>query len=499
MPELLAPPTLETIDLDGNRTPWALGSSQISEAFALTLVQQTFNFYETWRAQNCDQRWRLNEYLYYGAVPLRTWEGSTVPRSNLPVAMSQNQVEGAHARLSSALLNSEEILNVTPGHGVSTKDARAIRDRLNYLIDNDLDDFGWNGRIVLRECLRDFLIYGNNFAIVEWDDERHQAVFQRLDPRDVYVDPSCPGPRIDSARNVQIRKLMSVDEVDAMRSIEGMNIPSRSILNWLAQNREVVVGDQSKTVQEGARGYRYNPLADDFLPDPSKRYIEVLIHQQKGGQREIWTLNRRWVALNIPGPYGCMRVVSAPCQPVPNRFYAQSYVDLVDPLQQASTALLNRYMDETALALNPPKAAKRGMVRTPSSLRWRPGAVMETDEPQKDMVVFQPQGVMQNVWGMLQYLETQAEMRVGSNSLSASGMPKPGNANRTRGGMQMQMQAPAERLGAIAANFEEYFFVPLLYKLLRVEKLHAEGPVYAKGTNTASKAMGLMNEMENAR
>ncbi len=478
MPEELYPNPIPQVDLDGPDTPWFFGPEAMGNDAAVQLVSQTFDRLQQHRSQNADQRWRLNEWLYYGYVPPRTWDGTTIPRSSLPVQISYAQVESAHAKLCAALLSNEEILGVTPEALTTPDEAGQIKDRLNYILDHDIDDFGWNARLELKLCIRDMLIYGNCFGLVEWDENRKQATVLRVDPRDVYMDPGCSSPYIERSRNHLLRKLLTVDELDAMRDIPGINVPPRPILNYLAQNRDTLYSDSTKSVQEMARGYRYAPVADDWLPLPASRFIEVLIYQ--GGGREIWTLNRKWAMINIVSPYDCYRTVSAPCSPVPNRFYAQSFVDILDPIQQASQALLNRHMDEMALALSPPRATKRGVIRTPSSMSWRPGLVNEYDNPKDDVVVFQPQGITQSVFQDLGYLQGQAEMITGQNSLSSSGTPRPGNANRTKGGMAMQLQAPAERLGAIAANFEEFFLVPMLYKMLRVEKVHAEGDVYAK-------------------
>lgn len=486
MPQEKMPPLERPVDLDAPWTPFRMSSDGVSDDYALTLVKNTFDKYEPWRSQNCDQRWRLNEWLYYGYVPPRVWEGSTVPRSSLPVNLSYAQVESAHAKLNGALLMNDEILNVTPEGDTTPDEARQIRDRLVYLLDHNIDDFGWTARLELSLILRDILIYGNGFGLVEYDYDRSQSTIIRVDPRDVYVDSACTSPYIERARSHIIRKLMTVDDVDAMRGIEGVNVPSRDVLNWLAKNRDVVQADTTKRFQEAARGMRFYPGYDEDSPLPSERYIEVLIYQGKG--REIWTLNRRMVMINMKAPYGCTRTVSAPCSPVPNRFYAQSFVDILDWAQQASTGLLNRHLDEMALALNPPRAVKRGVIRTPSSMTWRPGLVNEYENPKEDQVVSQVQNVTESVWQSLNFFEQYSEKLTGQNSLSSSGLPRPGNANRTRGGMQMQLQAPAERLGAIAANIENFMLVPMMYKMLIVEKTHAEGDVYGRKSDADGRA-----------
>src|SRR6185369_8530165 len=105
----------------------------------------------------------------------------------------------------------------------------------------------------------------------------------------------------------------------------------------------------------------------------------------------------------------------------------------------------------------------------PSQSVWRPGLEQQYNDPKKDMVVFQPQGITQNVFQTMGFLQQQAEVMTGQNSLSSSGMPGSSNANRTRGGMQMQLQAPTDRLAEIAWNYENYFLAPALSKMLKIE------------------------------
>lgn len=475
MPELTPPPAPPSIDIDATSTPYRGLDDSFSRDYALKLVDDTFFRLESWRTQNCDDRWRLNEWLYYGYVPPRTWEGTSIPRSSLPVQVAFEVVEGAHANIVSAVLQSDEVFGVSPERGTSAKTAQRIRDRLTYVLDHNLDDYGWTARMECKLVLRDGLIYGNGFGLIDWDPARYQGVIQRLDARDVYVDPATPSPYLDAARVVQIRKLLTISEVEAMRSIEGARVPSREMLNWFAKNRKSVSADWSKSAQESSRGVRYMPGAsgDDMLPYPADQYIEIVIHMERNG-REVWTINRDWVLFDI-NPYGCRRLVSFPCFPVPNRFYAQSLVDLVDPIQQTKQALWNRRLDLMNLATNPPRAAKRGVTRTPTSLAWFPGAVKEYDNPKDDLIVFEPQNTMDQVHQELAALDLLAERVVGLSSMASSGIPRPSNANRTAGGIAAQLQGSNARLGQIASNFEDYFLVPALYKLLKIETAHTSG------------------------
>lgn len=479
MPQTELPPTQPTVQLDAPGSPFKLAGDPISDAWACEIVESTLQQFEMWRVNNCDARWRLNEWLYYGYVPRRVWEGSSIPRANYPVQIAFDMVESAKARLRQEVLN-PDAFDVSPSGTTTPTAAQQIKGRLDYILDNNNDDYGWSAKMELSETLKDMLIYGVCFALVEWDYERKQGTVCRVDPRDVYVDPYCPGPYIEKARGSIIKKSMTLNDIDAMRDYEDFKIPSKEVLLYFAKQRCLLMGDREKADQEAARGVRYLPTGDDYLSLPASQLIDLFIYQGQG--REIWTIGRgrdRNVCIyNKTLPYGCSRLVSAPCFPVPNRFYAQSYVDIIDPMQNVMTGLLNRHLDEVNLALCPPRVEKQGRIRTPNSGQFRPGLTLLADDPSKDVQFITPTNITQNVWETMSYLETRVEKMLGQNSLATSGMPTPSNGNRTRGGMAMQMQGPTDRLAEIAWNFENYLFKPLLFKLLKIENFHSqEGPL----------------------
>ena len=484
MPEAVQPPLILPGDIDAPWTPFKFEGDRVSTAYAAELVDKTLFRWENWRSINHDPRWRLNEWLYYGYVPTRVWDGTNIPRSSIPWQIAFEQVEAAYIKLYRELLSTDEIVQAIPEGQTHPIEAQQIRDRLNYIFDHNIDDEGWTARMELKLCLKDLLIYGNCFAMAEWDEERRQGTVFRVDPRDVYIDPASTGPYLGTSRARIVRRALTIDEIESMRGYKDFHVPPPSVLLALAQHREVTIGDRSKTIQESARGVRYQPVSDDYVALPASRLIDMYVYS--GGGREIWQLGRgngsSFILYNEPYTYGNCRLVSAPCFTVPNRFYAQSYVDILDPLQQLGTALINRHLDELALAMNPPRATKQGVLRTPSQQAWRPGQVNEYADPKNDQIVWQAQGITGQVWQTMDWAKGEAEARTGQSSLFSSGQPSRGNADRTRGGMQMQLQAPMERISEVADNFEQYLLIPLCYKLLRIEKKHsAEGQsIYGK-------------------
>lgn len=478
LPQETAPQYVNEYNFDAPESSLLLQAQAISDDTACSLVRQTFERVSQWRTNNHDQRWRLNDWLYYGFVPPRVYEGTSIPRPNIPVQVAFDQVETAHARLCNELLMNDEILGVFPTGDSDLKVARQVRDRLLYLIDHNIDDYGWTARMEFKLALKDMLIYGNCFGIVEYDGTRRQSTIVRVDPRDVYVDSGTTSPYVERARSTILRRQMPLSDIVAMKDFPDFRIPADTILIFLARNRPNQAADQTKAAQELARGIRFNPGGDDWLPNPSDRFIDVFVYQ--GGGREVWTLNNLVTIYNEAYPYSCSRLVSAPAFIVPNRFYAQSLVDVVDPIQQTETTLLNWHLEEMAMAMRPPRVAKTGTLRGPGAYSWRPNALIETANPKEDLIVHPPQGITSTVWQSLEYLDEQASRRSGISSMAMSGMAQPSNGNRTAGGMQMQAAGTNERLSMLAANFEDYFMTPAFYKMLKVEARHRQGVLYGK-------------------
>lgn len=477
-----APEVLDPVFWDDPSTPIKFSFDQLTDNVAASLVNDTLDQYEMWRTINCDRRWEALDRLYVGAMRMKTWPGSNVPRAAFPVMIAFDQIESAYAALSRDLLGGDELFNISPEGKTHPIDAAQVRDRLNYIIDHNLDDYGWTARMEMKLPIKDQLLYGNCFGIIEWDGEREQATIARLDPRDVYTDPYTPAPWIDKARASIVHKQFTIDEINGMREFPKFRIPDKLVLLWLANNRQALPADQTKGLSEAARGVKYTPGADDRVPFPADKLLDVYIYF--GGGREIWLLGRGKQSLVIYNelfPYKCNRLVSAPCFTYPNRFYAQSYADVLEPIQNMMSGIVNAHLDWMSLILDPMKSAKRGVPGRNGQATNRPGAIHLYEDPTKDVQIHEPTPIPPNIWNIMSFLKEQAESRTGRSSMSVSGLPNPSNANRTRGGVMAQLQAPTERLAEIANNFSDYFLVPALYKMLKVEREHsASGPRYGQ-------------------
>lgn len=451
--------------------PLHTSKEEISTRYALALVTETFDKYETYRSNNCDTRWSTHDELYFGVTQAKYWEGTTVPRANLANQIIFDQVEMMVAALYQNIFNiGPEWFQVAAEKGVDPTEAAQIHDVLSYYLEHPGDEGSASAKAEITFALKDLALHGNGGVMIEWDVVNQRPRVQYIDLRDVYVDPTCKTPSVDSARSVIIRKVVTVDDLIALRSDPRMTIPADDVLSTMSRQLPVVRGDRTKQNQEAMRGVNFNPTAEGYSPLPSDRYVEVLIYYSRS--RIIWILNRERVAFNSPNPYQFIPLCFAPCYTVVGRFYAQSIADVQEGNQRYITALLNARLDELSLQLIPPRAVPRGSNLTPNQLKWRPGAVYQFDQP-KDVQVMFPPGSTANVFNEISYLELSSEKRTGLSGLTG-GIPRPSNANRTLGGMQMQLQGSGNRLSDIVSNIENFLLVPLLYKLYKMIRFHTD-------------------------
>lgn len=468
MPQDTTPRVIEPVNLD--EEPYQFDDKQIPEKYALQLVTETFSDYENFRSMNHDPRWNVADGLYWGWLPQKTWEGTTIPRSCLPMQIVFDQVEAAMPAITQELFSpQEEWFQVeTEDIGGDVHEARDVQEHLSYVLEHSKNDYGLSARNEIELSIKDILLYGNGGISLEWDSILNRPVVQKVDIRDFYIDPGCSIPSVDECRSIIRRKFLTVEELTRLRDDPRMSIPEDAVLYHMSKNTQFAMADQTKRNQEALRGVNFVPNTTDYMALPSQRKIEVLLYYTN--KKIIWVLNREWVAYNEDNPYDFIPFCFAPCYTVPGRFYAQSIADVQESNQRYIESLLNGRLDAVHMQLMPPRIYKQGQLMTPAQLRWYPGATYKSDDP-KNMALLQPQTETANVYSEIQYIQDASEKRTGVNSMT-SGIPRPSNTNRTATGVQAVSSGSMSRLRAIVANLENYLIVPLLYKLYALVQKH---------------------------
>lgn len=476
----IAPPTLPAVNLESEDL--RLLQEAVTDQYALQEMLQNFFKYETFRTLNHDRRWNNNDSLYWGWVPPKVWEGTGIPRSSLGMPLVFDQILSALPFINAAVTaNGDEdwfSVDAEFDEEGQQKRGRQIKSVLKYALEHAKEPSGLTGMAELNLAIHELLQYGNGGVHITWDPIINLPKPEWVDIRDIYIDPTCPTPSVDEARSVIWRRTCSLDDLEDLRASDPrLKIPSRAVLAYLSRTTPMSNADTTKQYAEAMRGVAYHPGTESFSPVPSERKVEVLIRYTKS--RITWVLNRVWVALNAENPYGFIPFAIAPCYIVPGRFYASCLADVNEGNQRYIEGLLNNHLDEVSLRIHPPRTYKRGGYLTPSQQRWRPGALYPL-EAADDMQVLMPTGQLLNVFPEIEYLSMLAERRTGVNSMGM-GVPRPGNVNRTKGGVDAQLQGGAGRISYLIKNIEDYLIVPMLTKMYAMLRIHTSSEQFLPG------------------
>lgn len=467
MPTERQPPQMPEVNPETE--PFVFSPDQFRDAMALQIVNQTFNTYETYRTVNHDRRWNNADALYSGYVPARAWEGTNIPRANLPVQISFDQVHSAYPSIMQALFSDEDWFEVVAEPGVSPQEAADVQAAMKYMLDHSKNDYGLSTVSEVGLSVWDLLKYGNGGIWIDWDGKRNRPAVSWVDIRDVYIDPATPTANTDESRSIIRRRMMTVNEIQDYSADTRMKVPEDSILWSMAKSAPSVPADTTRQVQESLRSVDFSPQQADWIPNPADRKIEVLTYFSKN--QIVWVLNRQHVMYNAPNPYGFVPTAFAPCYITTGHFYADGIPEVQDGNQRMIEGMLNGHLDEISLALHPPRAQARSSNITNNQRKWGPGFVFSVDNVKDDLQLLQPAPVTQNVMSDIGFIMDAAEKRTGIGAM-AQGMPRPGNANRTATGMSLQSQGAANRLQPIVKNIEDYLLIPMLRKLYKMMSFH---------------------------
>jgi hypothetical protein len=461
MPESRAPATPPYVNLQDG--PFLFETKPIPIDSALQAVVDTFLEYEQYRNSNYDWRWLECDQLYEPVVEVRYWEGSKTRKAAVPNNISFDHVEAATAFIESALFDIPEWFGCEAIQETNPAEARDVQAILEDALSTPYDNYS-TAQSEMRLSFKGGVQYGTGMMMMEWDGRR--PIFSDLDLRDVYVHHGLKSPRIDDAKSVIIREMVTVDDLKKMK--EGspyMSLPPDTVLYFMTQNQPSAMADAMKQQQELIRGAMATAI-NNQVPILAQNDIEILRYYDNG--HIIWILNRIHVMLNIRNPYGFIPVLSFPCRPRKGRFYGSGFPEAIKYQQLITEGLGNAHLNEISLALDPQITAPLGM--KPSDLVTRPGATRTTANP-KDVIVHYPPNATKDVDGDITRYEQMAERRNGISSI-AQGAARPGNINRTAQGVSTQSEGTNIRLKHVIENIRDYMIVPMLFKMRKMYQVH---------------------------
>lgn len=449
-----------------------------SNAEARQFVYNTYKEYSSYRrSSGIEERWRLADKLYWAKVDPKTWPGTKKLRANLGIPYIFEQIETSQPFIESAIYNnSDGWYKIKPGPNNTPQNARLIQDHLQYRFSIA------NAELKQSLSINSILRYGLGVLELTWDTTQpHYKAFQvnNCNIRDFYIDPSIENHDLDSSRTIIRVTYKTISQLLSLRNNPDFLIPSENILTALYSSSTSF----EDILKEEVASYR------DLNKDKSTerqsliwgdRPLRILISYSK--ERNIWLVEDKLVIYNQPNPYNIYPLIFAPCFISPDDPYPPGYSDVVSNFQRYATGLVNSHLDHEALDLDPPRAVTGETGIGTQQQFWYPGAQFNVNT-NKDIQLLIPRPTPKDISNNLSFMERSVERIVGNNS-TGLGTPRPSNANRTYGGMQLQMQGPAYRHSKLIKNIEEYLLKPFVEKAFIIIKHHTNPnePVYTQNS-----------------
>lgn len=517
-----------TVNITGNTslttaeaTTITPANTQWTDEFAKKIALADFNKAATFRNQNHDRRFRESNRLITGWTEKKTWEGTRIPRSALPVYIALQEIQVLLPRVLSVIFDDPNPFEAYPEPGSTLEQAFAVK----ALLGSQLRDIGKPGqfltaRELCRRAYESALTYGAGPIEIGWwmqsidrtvydrravadtvtvphpitaepvqvpngqlhfeianRQEKYQVsrpYAQNVQIEDFYIDPNCPSPNPQDALYTATRHLIPIREIKTYANLPGFKIPTDKQLLELAHSKGATIGDTSKQMQESYRGNMYQP-GQDQSADPELARVEMIRYWRK--DRYVWILGREHLMCNEPNPYGIIPHINSFYTNYLGRFYGFSICDLVEGDHKLAQNIINNRVDELNLILHAPLVRKRGAFVGASGRRFHPGANWEVlNDPTTDIVRMEMGAVNPTAFAEVQALEQRVQKLTGNTDAAAYGVASAGgdSSARTAHGIAAKQSAANSRVEYQVENFEDQFFEPLLYIFLALDKKYLD-------------------------
>lgn len=236
-------------------------------------------------------------------------------------------------------------------------------------------------RLKMYDYIKDSLMYSKGYVKVTWGyqskvntfmepitDENNDITFEKkqkssvsyddpcidvVDPFDIYVDPDAT----------------SLENADYV--IHRTTIP----LSKVKENPNYKNTDEIKQDDSNQKYFDTLNRGNQPSKDTHKHLVEILEYWEQ--DRLIVVANRSVVLRDSPNPYSHKRIpfVELDDYRDPHKYYGQSELSVIDPLQREINAIRNQRRDYDNLALNPVIRMVPGALKNPNSAVMSPGNV----------------------------------------------------------------------------------------------------------------------------
>lgn len=411
-------------------------------------------------------------------VSPKKWKNSDEYRSSLSMPLILEVIESLLPQIFLAFFSDKQPFILTAQGTTSQEAARAASKVLKWAVKKS--GFKEGIRQILKSCLQ----YGT--GVGKWGgekgveqkkkytrgtkgDEAGKVVservevpyfcpkFERIDLRNVFVDPALRTQDIRDGKFVIVQKFITANDLDELRDDPTYkNIPSREKL------KEILAAKTEATV-DGALASKAETLRDEQAErqnvetsfDPLQQPLELLEYVTP--DRIITILQQKIVIRNGENDDYC-GFVSESFIDVLNAFYGLGIGTLLRGEQKLQAGVANRWIDSLDLILNPAFTQEGGVAAKSQNVGLAPGKLLNNGK----MEPVEIPSVTAEALQALAVADTRARRRVGANF----GPDMPTQAMRTAEGVQEFTSGIETRTQYFVERFADNVFIPSLEALL---------------------------------
>lgn len=484
-----------------------------SDRYALAIVRSDWAYAESYRVNAQDWRYRNAEELYLGWSPQDFWEGTRVPRSSLGVYVTFEQVQAMLAKAVPSATSTDNYHFQAKGASSTQKDLavtawremvltqlaetryrsnikRAIHSMLQYgngvvevgMEDYEQEDIWFGATSKPRSVQAWHPILGQQQQVVGTDTKYNRTVKRERKVRpyvrytsikDLYVDPNLETPDVQDAGYVIKRIYMRAGDVKQLGKSKDFRIPDDKYLTTLAVNKATANQDVTKLSSELFRYNMWNP-ALDYTSDPMQKRLAV-VYYTTPYRKVIWLQSGQGeesIIYNQPNRYGMINYFSCTYADVMDRWHALAISDVVEGEHRLQKQIINRRIDELALAIHRPMMKRRGVTVPWYQLKVSPGRVTEVENPKEDIVQSEVMNITQQAFVEVNASDQRVQRTTGMSDLAGLGTPSGGgnSANRTATGVNTQAGATQDRVGFILDNIEDDLVERVVNTVIKFDK-----------------------------
>ena len=449
--------------------------------------------------------WSQASVIFQSPATTSVWEGTSVPRANVPFYTVATTVSAITPQIVNGLFYENPPFIIQSKPSTSADAARATGEIIGFQLEDikfkrsirwgvtnaslygtAMWKWGWESFVEKRTIWErgsqsvaipsgvpgapDIDIEPDDEDIVAKDIEINveRPFFDNIvNLREVMVDPTLAVPDIREAKYVIHRMYMTYDELVRLKDRPGFKIPSeKELIQLFMPPRELAEPAPQELVAK-------NPLWDlraearweDATIDPFNEPLEVLERWDK--EKCYVVLQQKLVICNSDNPYGEIPFFSVNFLDVPESFWGMGLGKLIGADQRLQQGVTNTALDNMALNLQGVFTIVRGKTIPTQSIRIAPGRMINVENKDDITPLMRTPGVPE-AFTLLGMSEARVGQVSGVNEISSQGIAgSSGHSNlaRTAAGANLLGAGAGNRPADFVDRLSDQVITPFLYNL----------------------------------